>query len=57
MKRIFQLLAVFSLVVCIVAPVRHFLGDISADAYKDIFLAGTAGWFVFATAAMSRGKR
>ena len=57
MKRVFQLLAVISLAVCVWAPVRHFLGEITADAYKDVFLAGTVGWFVFATAAMIRGKQ
>lgn len=56
MKRLFQALAAVSLIVCIVAPVRYFWGDLSVDGYKDLFLAGTVGWFVFATLAMSRGK-
>ena len=57
MKRVFQALAGASLIVCMAAPAQHFWGDLSLDGYKNLFLAGTVGWFVFATLALSRGKR
>lgn len=57
MKRVFQLLAAASLLLCMWAPVEHFLGQSSAEDYKNLFLAGTLGWFTFAAAAMLKGKR
>jgi len=38
-----------SLAGCLAAPVLHFLGKLSSDATKLLFLAASAGWFVFAT--------
>jgi hypothetical protein len=53
MKRMLQVGAAVSLSVCILSAVAAFLGAIEIDAYKEWLLAGTVGWFVFATAALS----
>ena len=57
MKRILQILAVASLAVCIWTPIQVFTGGLSEQDYKSLFLAGSIGWFVFATAAFAQGKR
>ena len=57
MKRLWQALAVASLIVCAAAPIQYFRGAMSAEVYKDVFLAGTVGWFVFAGAAFSVGRK
>jgi hypothetical protein len=33
----------------VAAPVIHFLGKLSSDSSKLVFLAASVGWFVFAT--------
>jgi len=48
MKLVFKLLAFASLAVCLTAPFLHFRGDLTADGYKNIFLAGSLAWFIFA---------
>lgn len=57
MKRMLQILAVASLVICGVVAVQRFLGDISDEVYKSRFLWATIGWFVFQTAAFATGKK
>jgi hypothetical protein len=42
-------LSLFSLAGCLAAPVLHFLGKLGSGSYKLVFLAASAGWFVFAT--------
>jgi hypothetical protein len=42
-------LALVSLAGCLAAPILHFLGKLSSDSYKLVFLAASVGWFVFAT--------
>lgn len=53
MRRNFQVLALLTLAVCLAAPIQLFLGSWSEDLYRTVLLAGTVGWFVFATAAIS----
>ena len=43
-------LALISLAACLVAPFFVLNGSIDVPTYKQVLLAGTAGWFVFATA-------
>ena len=54
MRKVLQALALLSLAVCLAAPVMAFQGAITTDAYKDIFLGGTVGWFVCATLGFAR---
>jgi len=42
-------LSIISLAACLAAPVLHFLGKLSSESYKLVFLAASIGWFVFAT--------
>ncbi len=35
---------------CLVAPVLYFLGYVGTSTYRTLLLAGSLGWFVFATA-------
>jgi hypothetical protein len=42
-------LSLVSLAACLAAPVLRFLGKISPESYKLIFLAASVSWFVFAT--------
>jgi hypothetical protein len=48
-KKWLPALSLLSLAVCLAAPVMRFLGKISLESYKLIFLAASFGWFVFAT--------
>lgn len=50
MARVKLLLALVSLLACLVAPVLLFNGVIDAATYKRALMAATAGWFVFAIA-------
>ncbi len=56
MKRVFQLLAVAALVVCMWAPIEVFVGAMSEQDYKSWFLAASVAWFLFATAAFAKGR-
>jgi hypothetical protein len=42
-------LSLVSLAGCLAAAVLHFLGKLSSDSYKMVFLAASVGWFIFAT--------
>jgi hypothetical protein len=48
-KKWLPALSLLSLAACLAAPVMHFLGKISADSYRVVFLAASVGWFIFAT--------
>lgn len=54
---LFAVLALCCLAVCLMTPVLHFLGSLTSEAYKDIFLAGSLGWFVFATSWVLSEKK
>ncbi len=41
--------SLMSLAVCLAAPILHFLGKLSAQGFRLVFLIASAGWFVFAT--------
>jgi hypothetical protein len=38
-----------SLALCLAAPILHFLGRLSAQDFRLVFLTASVGWFVFAT--------
>jgi hypothetical protein len=48
-KKWLPALSLISLAGCLAVPVLHFLGKLSSDSYKLVFLAASVGWFVFAT--------
>jgi len=48
-KKWLPALSLISLAVCLAAPIMRFLGKISSESYKLVFLAASIGWFVFAT--------
>jgi hypothetical protein len=48
-KKGWAALSLISLATCLVAPLLHFLGKLGSGSYKLVFLAASAGWFVFAT--------
>ncbi len=48
-KKWLPALSLVSLAACLAAPVMHFLGKLSSEGYKLVFLAASIGWFVFAT--------
>ena len=49
-----RLLALISLLACLVFPLMYFWGQISLPAYKNLLVAASLGWFVFATMAVAR---
>jgi hypothetical protein len=49
MRIICGILAVLSLAVCTAIPFVHLWGEVGVDEYKSVLLAGSVGWFVFAT--------
>jgi hypothetical protein len=49
MKRLLFYLSLASLAGCLAAPVLHFLGKLNSGDTNLLFLAASAGWFVFAT--------
>ena len=53
-RRIYAVLAVLSLALCLVSAVLRFLGTFSAETFKPVFLGASLGWFVFATLRFSR---
>lgn len=57
MKRVLQVLAVASLVMCGAVAVQRFAGDVTDEVYKSRFLWASVGWFVFQIAAFSMGKK
>ncbi|MBI1357591.1 MAG: hypothetical protein GC160_24890 [Acidobacteria bacterium] len=55
--KVLQLLALGALAVCLASSWSRFQGGLSDQDFKSVFLAGTIGWFAFATAASGLGKR
>jgi hypothetical protein len=47
-KRILAVLSLACLAICMAAPVLHFLGKLSLEGNKRLFLAASVGWFVLA---------
>jgi hypothetical protein len=47
-KRILASLSLACLVGCLAAPVLHFLGRLSAEGNKRVFLAASIAWFLLA---------
>jgi hypothetical protein len=43
------ILSLASLAACLISAVLHFLGRISTQDFRVIFLLASVGWFVFAT--------
>jgi hypothetical protein len=56
-KRTSLWLAALSLILCLVAPVLHFLGRMDIAGYKVMLASASAGWFIFATAWAMRPKK
>jgi hypothetical protein len=48
------LLSLACLAVCLAAPVLHFLGKLSPEGNKRLFLAASVGWFVLASLGFRR---
>jgi hypothetical protein len=48
-KKLSIILSLASLITCLAAPILHFLGKMSAETYKLVFMIASLGWFVFAT--------
>lgn len=46
-----------SLFVCLATPSLFFLGKMSEQGYKSLFLAASVSWFIFATLWASATKR
>ena len=57
MKRVLQVLAVVSLLMCGVVAVQRFLGDVTDEVYKSRFLWASVGWFVFQTSAFAMRRK
>lgn len=53
----FAILAITSLILCLVSPLLHFLGKYSIETYKWIFFFSSLSWFVFATLWASKRKK
>jgi len=50
MRRVwFAVLSMLSLILCLVSPILYFLGKISMQKYRWIFLLASIAWFFFAT--------
>ena len=47
-KPIASVVALVSLVACLVAPVLYFAGRVEIDSYKTVFLIASIAWFVAA---------
>lgn len=45
-KRKLGFLSLACLAVCLAAPVLHFVGKLSSEANKRVFLAASIGWFL-----------
>jgi len=56
-KKMSLWLAALSLVLCLVAPVLHFLGMMDMASYRVMLASASAGWFIFATAWALRPKK
>jgi hypothetical protein len=50
-------LAALSLAACMAAPFLYLWSYLSQDGYKSMLLAGSIGWFIFATLWVARRDR
>ena len=57
LRVILAVMAFASLTTCVLTPVLHFLGTLTVESYKDIFLAASLGWFVLATSWLALRKK
>lgn len=55
-RKIYGLLSLVSLALCLVFPIVHFLGKIQSGRFKTGFLLASIAWFVFATLWVIRPK-
>lgn len=55
-RNVIVIIAVASLILCLLSPVLYFLGRMDPDRYKSILLAGAAVWFVCA-AFLAAGRK
>ena len=56
MKKYFTIMAVLSLVACLVAPVLRFLDLVSESGFRLAFLLASLAWFIAATVRVSWKK-
>ncbi|MGH9390620.1 MAG: hypothetical protein ACRD1Z_13475 [Vicinamibacteria bacterium] len=56
MKKAAPVLALFSLAVCLTAPVAFFQGSLGEDAMKTIFSIASVGWFTSASLWSARRR-
>jgi hypothetical protein len=54
---IFAFVSLLSLAVCLFAPVLFFLGKMTEENYKLVFLIASIAWFIFATLWARKKKR
>jgi len=55
-RKIYGLLSLVSLALCLIFSIAHFLGAIQASRFKLGFLLASIAWFVFATLWVTRPK-
>jgi hypothetical protein len=48
-RRVFAVLALLGLALCLAFPILRFLGRISEAGFRSGLLAASLGWFVFAS--------
>jgi hypothetical protein len=46
-RKIFGLLALLSLLVCVAMPILFFIGEIEKNSFHAVFLVASLLWFVF----------
>jgi len=54
---LFGVMSILSLILCLATPIIYFLGKISEENYKLIFLLASIAWFVFATLWATKRKK
>jgi hypothetical protein len=58
MRRVlFGVLSILSLILCLATSIIYFLGKISEESYRLIFLLASIGWFVLATLWATKRKK
>ncbi len=48
-KIIYAFVSLLSLAACILSPLLYFLGKLTEENYKLVFLIASLAWFIFAT--------
>jgi hypothetical protein len=56
-KMLLAVLSLASLSLCLISAILHFLGHLSNESYKVIFLVASAGWFILAALWARKRKR